>query len=168
MTDYLILQYWTHLRIGSCKAGEYEVGATFYQPVSLEYLPLGISVEQNCVCVPFLVWLTAHKDNKSMKSGFKIYLLWVLKRLCDVVENLKTSLGCITQMRISDVHGSLFVLNGNACWKSCLWNPQCTATRKTPDASIYQAELFWYGKTDRQTHLKGYLTSSLWRKERVK
>lgn len=54
VSDYLVLKYWTHLRWENCKAGEYKVGATFYQLASLKHLPLGISVEQNCVYVAFL------------------------------------------------------------------------------------------------------------------
>lgn len=166
VTDYLVLKYWTCPRWGNCKAGEYKVGAAFYQLASLKHLPLGISVEQNFIYAAFFVyqvWLAAHMDNKFIKPIFKMYLFWVskMKFLCDV-ENPKMSLGCIIQMRISDTDGSLFV-----CWKS-LWNPQFIVTRKPPDTWMYQTALFWYRKTDKQMHRRRYMTSSIWRKGKIK
>lgn len=81
MADYLVLKYWTHLRWGKWKAAEYKAGTMFYQPVSLKHFPLGILVEQNCFCSLFehQIWVTAHTDNKSIKSDFTIYLFCVSK-----------------------------------------------------------------------------------------
>lgn len=43
-------------------------------------------------------------ENKSIKSGFKMYLFQVSKRLWDI-ENLQRSPGCTIEMKIRDVNG---------------------------------------------------------------